>query len=404
MLIITFSSRTESWWPMYRAMFGNNNNISLVKNAKNCDIVIVTYWDVGFSQQFPNALVVFISGEPKPLPKGARIDIVVDCKQAKTSSHLYFPFYASSFFERTHHTPFHLIKDTSSLPTKSKFCAYMYRYDIPHRVALFDALNKYKPVDALGKSRNKNKRHTFQGNNPYDAAVSLYQPYKFVICCENHVIPGYITEKIINAMLAGAIPIYYGALDVVSHFNPHSFIRVQDFPNLTSMVAHVQKIDQDAVLYNQLRQEPWLQSNQLNAYLELEKQTYRIGEFIIQKQLSQDRHRRSDDFSKGVRPVSPLANNLRHRKSNDFSKGVRPLATNLTHQRSNAFSSSFRVHSLRFNKARSPIRRAHSLVSNRILNRSAGFASMMSKSRSPSNVLMPRLNIRRRMIRRRKNY
>ena len=36
--------------------------------------------------------------------------------------------------------------------------------------------------------------------------------------------PGYVTEKIVNAFLAGSIPIYWGSRAVLEIFNPESFI------------------------------------------------------------------------------------------------------------------------------------------------------------------------------------
>ena len=36
------------------------------------------------------------------------------------------------------------------------------------------------------------------------------QGYRFVVAFENDAADGYMTEKIVNAMLAGAIPIYAG--------------------------------------------------------------------------------------------------------------------------------------------------------------------------------------------------
>ena len=46
----------------------------------------------------------------------------------------------------------------------------------------------------------------------------------FVIAFENVIEPGYVTEKIVNGMLAGSIPIYYGTEDVKTLFNKDSFI------------------------------------------------------------------------------------------------------------------------------------------------------------------------------------
>ena len=49
-----------------------------------------------------------------------------------------------------------------------------------------------------------------------DAYVHAYQTTaeKFVIAMENKARPGYFTEKIVNAALANAIPVYWGAPDM----------------------------------------------------------------------------------------------------------------------------------------------------------------------------------------------
>ena len=40
------------------------------------------------------------------------------------------------------------------------------------------------------------------------------QPYRFALVMENADAPWYVTEKILNAFAAGAIPVYYGTEDV----------------------------------------------------------------------------------------------------------------------------------------------------------------------------------------------
>ena len=59
-----------------------------------------------------------------------------------------------------------------------------------------------------------------------DDAVAQYRDYRFVVALESERRSDYITEKLINAMLSGAIPIYWGAPEVGAHFNQRSFIDV----------------------------------------------------------------------------------------------------------------------------------------------------------------------------------
>ena len=42
----------------------------------------------------------------------------------------------------------------------------------------------------------------------------MLEPFRFAMAFENANVSGYVTEKIVNAFLAGAIPIYWGHPDV----------------------------------------------------------------------------------------------------------------------------------------------------------------------------------------------
>jgi len=48
--------------------------------------------------------------------------------------------------------------------------------------------------------------------------------YRFCLVMENSKVDGYITEKILNAFLAGCIPIYYGTNEIFRIFNRDAFI------------------------------------------------------------------------------------------------------------------------------------------------------------------------------------
>lgn len=249
-----------------------------VAQTTQCDVFFYTYWNAQDIQRCARGTkLVFISGECWDTAKFPR-SLLIDCKQVDRpgSAFLYYPFYALSLFEhRPVISPTSLLKPATLDPPallaqKTRFCAFMYSHDVDFRVQLFDDVNRYRPVDALGKSRNNQVRpDTDRGNPLYmDSAVAKYRPYKFVICCENKRFPGYVTEKIINAMLAHAIPIYLGAPDVASHFNPRSFIDVGAFPSRAAALEYIQKVDQDDEMYVAMLREPWFPQNTLPAYFE----------------------------------------------------------------------------------------------------------------------------------------
>src|SRR3989344_3544427 len=173
MVLIGYTEGTKFWGRFYQSLCSFFTPTATAQlNPSRCDIFVCTYWDCDQANRYPNALVVFISGEPKPITfHGAHL--IIDCKHINIPF-FYYPFYAFSFFERTKYNPSHLLKSMTiegalqCLKRKSKFCAYMYRYDVDFRVRMYDTLNNYKPVDALGISRNRNPRpNTDRGSSNF---------------------------------------------------------------------------------------------------------------------------------------------------------------------------------------------------------------------------------------------
>ena len=80
---------------------------------------------------------------------------------------------------------------------------------------------------------------------------------------ENSSFPGYTTEKIIEPMLEGSIPIYWGSPKVAEEFNPKSFINVHDYPNFNAAIEAICKIDESTDLYAQMLKEPWFKDDKL---------------------------------------------------------------------------------------------------------------------------------------------
>lgn len=225
---------------------------------------------------------VHFNGEPKESYNINKYDVIMDTKINNYSLHV--PHYVTSFYQRKCNTIIDLLKKIT--PEKNKFCAHMSYVCYKHREEFYNKLSQYKKVDALGlcmKNRVNDKcmpadhdrlisddKKTF-----YDTAVIKYLPYKFVMAFENTSVLGYITEKIINPILAGAIPIYWGTSDVKKHFNPKRFIYVNDFSSIDECIKYIAKIDNDDELYQQIINEPFMINNELNEYcLEHNDNTY----------------------------------------------------------------------------------------------------------------------------------
>ncbi len=74
--------------------------------------------------------------------------------------------------------------------------------------------------------------------------TATFKNYKFAFCFENSVFPGYVTEKILDAMYSGCVPVYLGAPNVADFVSADSFINAEDFENFEQLDEFLQSITQ----------------------------------------------------------------------------------------------------------------------------------------------------------------
>lgn len=86
-------------------------------------------------------------------------------------------------------------------------------------------------------------RQALAGLQPAGAAVGyltehkhqLLSNYRFTLTLENFVYPGYVTEKIFDALISGSIPVYQGAPDIEAFVPREVFIDLRDFSSPASL-------------------------------------------------------------------------------------------------------------------------------------------------------------------------
>ncbi|KAG3244041.1 hypothetical protein PI124_g11177 [Phytophthora idaei] len=194
-----------------------------------------------------------------------RVVLISTLASANRTKHVYLPMASTSFAERLDHEPKSLLSASESNPgmlEKLKFCAYLYARCDSSRELMYDLLNALRPVDALGtcagssRPPDSTKMASRVAMFYNDDAVRRYAPYKFVIAFENARAPGYVTEKMVNAFLAGSVPVYLGDSTSVSQlFNPASFIDCGLFDSLQKCAEFVVYVDDSPELYTRMRQE-----------------------------------------------------------------------------------------------------------------------------------------------------
>lgn len=134
------------------------------------------------------------------------------------------------------------------LDTRQRFCAFVQGKSVPWRDQVFDWLNTYKTVDCGGSlffnlpdgAEKEMMARRLMGREANQQKFQFFYNRKFGICMENTMdMPGYTTEKLIDAYFAGCIPIYAGQFDQEDEFNVNALINVYDYGYKDAFVNQV---------------------------------------------------------------------------------------------------------------------------------------------------------------------
>ena len=140
------------------------------------------------------------------------------------------------------------------LANKTDFCSFVYSNSLtadPTREQLFRELCKYKKVNSGGRFLNN-----IGLPDGVPDKLAFQRKHKFVIACENTSHPGYLTEKLLDAFAAHAVPIYWGDPLVKETFNEKAFICAHDYPTMDALIERVREVDEDDELYARMLAEP----------------------------------------------------------------------------------------------------------------------------------------------------
>jgi len=161
-----------------------------------------------------------------------------------------FPYiaYLLSLKNRTE-KDFKAVRDkVLSSPKRQKFCAAVISNPIGFRFKFMKKLNKYKKIDNGGQVHNN-------VGGPVKNKKEFLMQYKFSIAMENSEADGYASEKIIDALWAGTIPIYYGDYMIDEYINPKTYILIRDNYEINEKIEYIKKIDNDDKLYRSILKE-----------------------------------------------------------------------------------------------------------------------------------------------------
>ncbi len=205
------------------------------KIGENPDIAIFSFWGNSYSSY--GCRKVFYSAEVCELRECDYNFTFNKTEEKNTRLPLWFVYLKDEEFRYRY-------------PAKrDDFCSMINSSQNDFKIEFLNKLSLYKKVHSTGGALNNTGYITERGLN-LSGKLNHQSKYKFVTAFENQISEGYVTEKILDAFRAGAVPLYYGTPDVVKDFNPKCFINYNDFNSMEEFCDFIAKVDQDDNLYN----------------------------------------------------------------------------------------------------------------------------------------------------------
>jgi hypothetical protein len=210
---------------------------------------------------YPNAIKIFYTGE-NISPNFNECDYAISFdrltfgdRHFRLPLYIIAPFYSDEefklagekFLERTRK------QSEDDLRKKNKFCSFVFsNYRATNqRKEIFETLSSYLRVDSAGSFLNNT-------NTKVKNKLAYEMEHKFVIAFENSSRSGYVTEKIVSAFAAGAIPVYWGDPDIHLEFNPHRFVNCHNYSSYDEILEQVKYLNENNNAYIEMVNQPIL--------------------------------------------------------------------------------------------------------------------------------------------------
>ena len=170
---------------------------------------------------------------------------------------------------------------------KTGFCNFIYSNASadPYRRRLFEALCAYKKVDSAGTLLNNTgftRGSPSLASDATEEKLAFQRTYKFTLAVENSFGVGYTTEKLIHALAADTVPIYWGNPAVGREFNEKRLINCHAYGAIEAVVDRVRELDSDPVKYREVLAQPFFPDDQVPAALQDEPVLAQLQHILCQ--------------------------------------------------------------------------------------------------------------------------
>ena len=246
-------TQTSIYYDVFINLFKKVYNCNIeISDIDKADILIESIFDGESKLNYKKwRYSYFYSGEPESNePEDIyKRNYTALLKNSRTHKNIiHFPFFV--YYLTLASINFKELETKKENIVPKKFCCtFISNPNGSTRNKFIEKLEKYKQIDHHGNYKN-NQSERFGGNWHSQALVEKMKEYKFVLCFENSEninSDSYITEKIINPLLANVIPIYWGNKRIGEYFNNDRILNLEtsEESDMDILIQKIIDIDTD---------------------------------------------------------------------------------------------------------------------------------------------------------------
>ena len=256
----------DFWHPNSRKEKENNGLVELLRkkstvciNEHQPDVALCSCFGNLCDSLPPEVLRVQYLGE-NHRPDTSRYHCSISFDRNEDNNHMRLPLYVlyREWFEQmlalnTPENKAHLLHETR------EFCGAMVSNPHCENRNAFMQMLMDRDLLASGGGWMNNISKTI----PEEESITFRSKYRFFLAFENASHPGYVTEKILGAMAAGCIPVYWGAPDVGMDFNEASFINCHHYDSFEEVIQKMVDIHNSTSDMETMLSQPWMLTEHL---------------------------------------------------------------------------------------------------------------------------------------------
>ncbi|KAM9976697.1 hypothetical protein ACTFIR_010541 [Dictyostelium discoideum] len=144
-----------------------------------------------------------------------------------------------------------LLAHQTSFPMIDWFCSNCETQS--NRIEYVKELMKYMVIDSYGNCLKNMPTPDYLGrrsDDPFNRKRLFITKYKFTIVFENSLCKDYVSEKVLDALSAGSVPIFMAHPSTIKYLPYQSYIYVGDFDSAEELANHLKYLGENDIEYN----------------------------------------------------------------------------------------------------------------------------------------------------------